>query len=166
MAASSTPNLWRRIPLWQRILAGLFLGVIVGSLMGENAGVFKPLGDIFISAIKMLIVPLVFSTLVVGITAMRDPQKMGRIGARTIGLYLITTAFAIAIGLLASTIFQPGAGVDLSFDQPMAAQDAPSLVEILVNLVPQNPIDALAEGNIMQIIVFAIGLGVSLMLVG
>ncbi|SHM34391.1 dicarboxylate/amino acid:cation symporter [Vreelandella subglaciescola] len=166
MAASSTPNLWRRIPLWQRILAGLFLGVIVGSLMGENAGVFKPLGDIFISAIKMLIVPLVFSTLVVGITAMRDPQKMGRIGARTIGLYLITTAFAIAIGLLASTIFQPGAGVDLSFDQPMEAQDAPSLVEILVNLVPQNPIDALAEGNIMQIIVFAIGLGVSLMLVG
>ena len=166
MAASSTPNLWRRIPLWQRILAGLFLGVIVGSLMGENAGVFKPLGDIFISAIKMLIVPLVFSTLVVGITAMRDPQKMGRIGARTIGLYLITTAFAIAIGLLASTIFQPGAGVDLSFDQPMESKDAPSLVEILVNLVPQNPIDALAEGNIMQIIVFAIGLGVSLMLVG
>jgi len=166
MAASSSPNLWRRIPLWQRILAGLFLGVIVGSLMGENASVFKPLGDIFISAIKMLIVPLVFSTLVVGITAMRDPQKMGRIGARTIGLYLITTAFAIAIGLLASTIFQPGAGVEMSFDQPMESKDAPSLVEILVNLVPQNPIDALAEGNIMQIIVFAIGLGVSLMLVG
>ncbi|WP_311944151.1 dicarboxylate/amino acid:cation symporter [Halomonas piscis] len=166
MAARSAFNLWRRIPLWQRILAGLFLGILAGALMGENAGVFKPLGDIFISAIKMLIVPLVFSTLVVGITAMRDPQKMGRIGARTIGLYLLTTAFAIAIGLLASTIFQPGAGVDMSFDKPMEAKDAPSLVEILVDLVPQNPIDALAEGNILQIIVFALGLGISLMLIG
>ncbi|WP_311948822.1 dicarboxylate/amino acid:cation symporter [Halomonas piscis] len=166
MAARSVFNLWRRIPLWQRILAGLFLGIVAGALMGENAGVFKPLGDIFISAIKMLIVPLVFSTLVVGITAMRDPQKMGRIGARTIGLYLLTTAFAIAIGLLASTIFQPGAGVDMSFDKPMESKDAPSLVEILVDLVPQNPIDALAEGNILQIIVFALGLGISLMLIG
>ncbi|WNK19565.1 dicarboxylate/amino acid:cation symporter [Halomonas piscis] len=166
MAAGSAFNFWRRIPLWQRILAGLFLGILAGALMGENAGVFKPLGDIFISAIKMLIVPLVFSTLVVGITAMRDPQKMGRIGARTIGLYLLTTAFAIAIGLLASTIFQPGAGVDMSFDKPMESKDAPSLVEILVDLVPQNPIDALAEGNILQIIVFALGLGISLMLIG
>ncbi|SHF87329.1 Na+/H+-dicarboxylate symporter [Modicisalibacter ilicicola DSM 19980] len=162
----SRPNLWRRIPLWQKILAGLALGVLAGALMGENASVFKPIGDIFISAIKMLIVPLVFSTLIVGITAMRDPQKMGRIGLRTIALYLITTAFAISIGLLASTIFQPGTGLDLSFDKPVQAEEAPSLVQILVDLVPQNPIDALAEGNILQIIVFAIGLGISLTLIG
>ena len=126
----------------------------------------KPLGDIFISAIKMLIVPLVFSTLVVGITGMGDPQKMGRIGLRTIALYLFTTAFAIAIGLLASTIFQPGAGLDLAYDASVEAKEAPSLVEILVGLVPQNPIDALANGNILQIIVFAIGLGISLLLIG
>ncbi len=126
----------------------------------------KPLGDIFISAIKMLIVPLVFSTLVVGITGMGDPQKMGRIGLRTIALYLFTTAFAIAIGLLASTIFQPGAGLDLAYDSSVEAKEAPSLVEILVGLVPQNPIDALANGNILQIIVFAIGLGISLLLIG
>ena len=126
----------------------------------------KPLGDIFISAIKMLIVPLVFSTLVVGITGMGDPQKMGRIGLRTIALYLFTTAFAIAIGLLASTIFQPGAGLDLAYDTSVEAKEAPSLVEILVGLVPQNPIDALANGNILQIIVFAIGLGISLLLIG
>jgi len=128
--------------------------------------VLKPLGDIFISAIKMLIVPLVFSTLVVGITGMGDPQKMGRIGLRTIALYLLTTAFAIAIGLLASTIFQPGAGLDLAYDSSVDAKEAPSLVEILVGLVPQNPIDALANGNILQIIVFAIGLGISLLLIG
>ena len=159
-------SLWRRIPLWQKIIAGLVLGVIAGAVLGEDASIFKPLGDIFISAIKMLIVPLVFSTLVVGITAMRDPEKMGRIGVRTIALYLITTAFAITIGLLASTIFQPGAGLDMSFDAPVEASEAPTLVEILVGLVPQNPVDALANGNIMQIIVFAIGLGISLMLIG
>lgn len=166
-ASSARPGLWRRIPLWQKILAGLILGTLVGSLMGEQASVFKPLGDIFISAIKMLIVPLVFSTLVVGIGAMRDPQKMGRIGARTIALYLITTAFAIAIGLFASWLFQPGVGLELSFDKASAdAQEAPSLIEILVGLVPQNPVDALATGNILQIIVFAIGLGISLTLIG
>ncbi|ALM54186.1 dicarboxylate/amino acid:cation symporter [Halomonas huangheensis] len=166
-APDQRPNLWRRIPLWQKILVGLVLGVITGSVMGENASIFKPLGDIFINAIKMLIVPLVFSTLVVGITAMRDPQKMGRIGARTIALYLLTTAFAISIGLLASWLFQPGVGLDMTFEpNPDAGQEAPSLVEILVGLVPQNPIDALATGNILQIIVFAIGLGISLTLIG
>ncbi|MBF7052705.1 dicarboxylate/amino acid:cation symporter [Halomonas sp. KAO] len=159
-------NFWRRTPLWQKILAGLVLGVLAGALMGESASVFKPIGDIFISAIKMLIVPLVFSTLVVGITAMRDPQKMGRIGARTIALYLITTAFAISIGLLASWIFQPGVGLEMSFEAGAEAKEAPSLVEIIVGLVPQNPVSALASGNILQIIVFAIGLGISLTLIG
>ncbi|WP_280564455.1 dicarboxylate/amino acid:cation symporter [Chromohalobacter sp. 48-RD10] len=159
-------NLWQRIPLWQKILAGLALGILAGALLGEDATVFKPIGDIFISAIKMLIVPLVFTTLVVGITSMRDPQKMGRIGVRTISLYLITTAFAIAIGLLASTLLQPGVGLEMSFDKPVEAKEAPTLVEILVGLVPQNPVDALANGNIMQIIVFAIGLGIALTLIG
>ncbi|GAB2801056.1 dicarboxylate/amino acid:cation symporter [Halomonas shantousis] len=159
-------SLWRRIPLWQKILTGLGLGILAGALLGEDASIFKPIGDIFISAIKMLIVPLVFTTLVVGITSMRDPQKMGRIGVRTIALYLITTAFAIAIGLLASTLFQPGAGMEMNFSEPVEANDAPTLVDILVGLVPQNPVDALANGNIMQIIVFAIGLGISLMLIG
>jgi Na+/H+-dicarboxylate symporter len=154
------------VALWAQILAGLVLGAIAGALLGDNATVLKPLGDIFISAIKMLIVPLVFSTLVVGITGMGDPQKMGRIGLRTIALYLFTTAFAIAIGLLASTIFQPGAGLDLAYESSVEAKEAPSLVEILVGLVPQNPIDALANGNILQIIVFAIGLGISLLLIG
>ncbi|WP_136247101.1 dicarboxylate/amino acid:cation symporter [Halomonas borealis] len=169
MSDSQTPaggSLWRRIPLWQKILAGLALGVLTGALLGEDASLFKPLGDIFINAIKMLIVPLVFSTLVVGITAMRDPQKMGRIGARTILLYLLTTAFAIAIGLLASWVFQPGTGLDMSFDSAVEPKEAPGLTEIMVGLVPQNPIDALANGNILQIIVFAIGLGISLTLIG
>lgn len=91
---------------------------------------------------------------------------MGRIGLRTITLYLLTTAFAIGIGLLLSTIFQPGAGVEIAFDHAQKAQQAPSLSQILVGMVPSNPVSSLAEGNILQIIVFAIGLGVSLMLIG
>ncbi|OLO03134.1 dicarboxylate/amino acid:cation symporter [Salinicola socius] len=165
-ATTSRPNLWRRIPLWQKIITGLVLGVLAGALMGEQASMFKPLGDIFINGIKMLIVPLVFSTLVVGITGMRDPQKMGRVGARTIGLYLITTAFAIVIGLVAATIFQPGVGADASMSAAQQTNDAPSLVDIVVGLVPSNPLQAMIEGNILQIIVFAIGLGISLMLIG
>ncbi|MGQ7248523.1 dicarboxylate/amino acid:cation symporter [Halomonas sp. V046] len=164
---ASRTSLWRRIPLWQKILAGLALGVLAGVVMGEDASLFKPLGDIFISAIKMLIVPLVFSTLVVGITGMRDPKKMGRIGARTIALYLLTTAFAITIGLAASWLFEPGVGLTMSFETGAGdTQQAPSLIDILVGLVPQNPIEALASGNILQIIVFAIGLGISLTLIG
>ncbi|WP_110655446.1 dicarboxylate/amino acid:cation symporter [Salinicola halimionae] len=165
-ATTSRPNLWRRIPLWQKIIAGLALGILAGALMGEQASVFKPLGDIFINGIKMLIVPLVFSTLVVGITGMRDPQKMGRVGARTIGLYLVTTAFAIVIGLVAATIFQPGVGADASMSAAQQTNEAPSLVDIVVGLVPSNPLQAMIEGNILQIIVFAIGLGISLMLIG
>ena len=164
--SSARPNLWRRIPLWQKIIAGLVLGVLAGALMGEQASMFKPLGDIFINGIKMLIVPLVFSTLVVGITGMRDPQKMGRVGARTIGLYLVTTAFAIVIGLVAATIFQPGVGADASMSAAQQTNEAPSLVDIVVGLVPSNPLQAMIEGNILQIIVFAIGLGISLMLIG
>ncbi|WP_110692326.1 dicarboxylate/amino acid:cation symporter [Salinicola halophyticus] len=165
-STTSRPNLWRRIPLWQKIIAGLALGILAGALMGEQASVFKPLGDIFINGIKMLIVPLVFSTLVVGITGMRDPQKMGRVGARTIGLYLVTTAFAIVIGLVAATIFQPGIGADASMSAAQQTSEAPSLVDIVVGLVPSNPLQAMIEGNILQIIVFAIGLGISLMLIG
>ncbi|MFG6668038.1 dicarboxylate/amino acid:cation symporter [Halomonas sp. HNIBRBA4712] len=157
---------WRRIALWKKILSGLALGILAGALLGETASIFKPLGDIFINAIMMLIVPLVFSTLIVGITSMRDPQKMGRIGVRTITLYLFSTAFAITIGLVLSTLLQPGVGVELSFDGEVAPNEAPSLVSILVDLVPRNPLDALANGNIMQIIVFAIGLGISLTLIG
>jgi len=154
------------VPLWQQIVAGLVLGVIAGSLMGDRARIFQPLGDLFINAIKMLIVPLVFSTLVVGITAMRDPKAMGRIGLRTITLYLVTTAFAIAIGLLLSTVFQPGAGVDIAFDQAAKHHAAPTISEIVVGMVPTNPLASMVDGNILQIIVFAVGLGVSLMLIG
>ena len=155
-----------RVPLWQQILVGLVLGVVVGMLFKSLALGLAPVGALFLNAIKMLIVPLVFVSLVAGITAMSDSAKLGRISVKTIAIYLVTTAFAVSIGLAFGTLFSPGDGMNMVASGSEEAKQAPSLVQILVGLVPTNPVMAFAEGNILQIIVFAIALGVSMNLVG
>ncbi|OIN09116.1 dicarboxylate/amino acid:cation symporter [Oceanisphaera psychrotolerans] len=157
---------WSRLALWKKILVGMVLGVIAGAVMGPDAEVLKPIGTLFINAIKMLIVPLVFCSLVVGVTSMQDTSKMGRIGLKSVVLYLGTTAVAITIGLALALLFTPGAGLNMTITDPTAANEAPSLVETLLALIPQNPIGAMAAGNILQIIVFALGLGIALTLCG
>ncbi|MGO2511272.1 dicarboxylate/amino acid:cation symporter [Marinomonas polaris] len=155
------------MPLWQKILIGMVLGIITGSIMGPDAEILKPLGTLFIKAIKMLIVPLVFCSLVVGVTSMQDTRKMGRVGLKSIVLYLGTTAVAITIGLGLGTIFSPGAGLNMDASTvSQATKEAPTLVQTLLNMIPTNPVDALAAGNILQIIVFALGLGIALTLSG
>jgi Na+/H+-dicarboxylate symporter len=154
------------MPLWQQILIGLALGVLTGVLFKADALVLAPIGALFLNAIKMLIVPLVFVSLVAGITAMSDSAKLGRISVKTIAIYLVTTAFAVSIGLLFGALFTPGEGMNMVASGAQEAKQAPSLVQILVGLVPSNPVAAFAEGNILQIIVFAIALGVSMNLIG
>ena len=168
MSQSSTSSLGflRRMPLWQQILIGLGLGVLTGVLFKADALVLAPIGTLFLNAIKMLIVPLVFVSLVAGITAMSDSAKLGRISVKTIAIYLITTAFAVSIGLLFGALFTPGEGMNMVASGVQETKQAPSLVQILVGLVPTNPVAAFAEGNILQIIVFAIALGVSMNLIG
>lgn len=168
MSQSSTSSLGflRRMPLWQQILIGLGLGVLTGVLFKADALVLAPIGTLFLNAIKMLIVPLVFVSLVAGITAMSDSAKLGRISVKTIAIYLITTAFAVSIGLLFGALFTPGEGMNMVASAAQETKPAPSLVQILVGLVPTNPVAAFAEGNILQIIVFAIALGVSMNLIG
>ncbi|WP_134677549.1 dicarboxylate/amino acid:cation symporter [Ectopseudomonas khazarica] len=163
---TASPSLLARVPLWQQILVGLVLGVVVGMLYKPGALALAPVGALFLNAIKMLIVPLVFISLVAGITAMSDSAKLGRISVKTIAIYLITTAFAVSIGLAFGTLFSPGEGMHMVASGSAEAKQAPSLVQILVGLVPTNPVTAFAEGNILQIIVFAIALGVSMNLVG
>ncbi|WCE28690.1 dicarboxylate/amino acid:cation symporter [Vibrio sp. SCSIO 43137] len=165
--AQNTGGAWSRLELWKKILIGMILGVIVGTAMGPDAEVLKPIGTLFINAIKMLIVPLVFCSLIVGITSMRDTKKMGRIGLKAVLFYLGTTAVAITIGLVLAAVLTPGEGLNMVASNPEAAgKEAPPLVQTLLNMVPKNPVGALAAGNILQIIVFAIGLGISLVLVG
>ena len=168
MSQSTTLPLrfWSRLPLWQQILIGLTLGVATGIAFEQDALILAPVGALFLNAIKMLIVPLVFVSLVAGITSMQDSAKLGRISVKTIAIYLVTTAFAVSIGLLFGALFTPGEGMHMVASAGSEAKQAPSLVQILVGLVPSNPVTAFAEGNILQIIVFAIALGVSLNLVG
>lgn len=163
---SNPLRLLGRMALWQQILIGLALGVATGIVFKQDALVLAPIGTLFLNAIKMLIVPLVFVSLVAGITSMKDSAKLGRISVKTILVYLITTAFAVSIGLLFGALFAPGEGMNLVASAAPEAKQAPSLVSILVGLVPSNPVTAFAEGNILQIIVFAIAMGVSMNLVG
>jgi len=160
-------GIWSRMELWKKILIGMICGVIAGSIMGPEAEMLKPIGTLFINAIKMLIVPLVFFSLIVGITSMQDTKKMGRIGLKAIVLYMGTTAVAISIGLGLAAVLTPGEGLNMvASNLDSAGKDAPALIQTLLNMIPKNPVGALAAGNILQIIVFAIGLGVSLALIG
>ena len=158
---------WSKMELWKKIVIGMIAGVIVGAIMGPDAEILKPIGTLFINAIKMLIVPLIFCSLIVGVTSMQDSRKMGRIGAKAIILYLGTTAIAITIGLGLAAILTPGEGLNMvAQDSTTMGKDAPPLVQTLLNIIPKNPVGALAAGNILQIIVFALGLGISLTLIG
>ena len=155
-------SFWTNLKLWQKILVALVLGIVVGAILGPDAEYIKPVGTLFIRLIKMLIVPLVFLSLVVGVCSMEDIQKMGRVGAKTFLIYLLTTAIAITIGLILGTILEPGAGVNMTPDAKMVAKEAPPFVNTLLNIVPQNPVGAMASGSILQIICFAIILGVEI----
>lgn len=158
---------WFEIALWKRILAAMVVGVVVGALWGEGAESIGWMGDLFIRLIRMIVVPLVFVTIVAGVVSMGDPSKLGSLGAKTIILYMVTTLVAITIGLILAVIFQPGAGVDLSGAEPAAAmQEAVPLAERLMAIVPQNPFAALAEGDILATIFFALLIGVSLLTLG
>ncbi len=158
---------WFGITLWKRVIGALVLGVIVGLIIGEDAVYLKPIGDAFVAAIRMLVVPLIFTTLVAGITAMGEPAKLGSIGVRAIMLYLATTLVAVTIGIVFGYLFQPGAGVDFTdvTPNPIAAE-APGLVERLINIIPTNPIGALADGNVLSIIFFAILFGIGILMTG
>lgn len=166
VSTSTKRSLWGNLPLWQKIIVGMILGISVGLVLEEDAALLKPIGSLFVSAIKMLIVPLVFSSIIVGITSMQDTSKMGRIGLKAVVFYLLSTAVAITIGLFLGNVLQPGAGLNMVAQEVEAAKDAPSLIKTLVALVPTNPISALAEGHILQIIVFAVALGIALTLAG
>ena len=157
---------WKHMALWKKIFIGLCLGLIVGLLFKDVALMLKPLGTLFINLIKMLIVPLIFVTLVTGITSMDDLSKMRRIGFKTFCIYLVTTAVAVAIGLAFGVVFEPGAGVALSNTAAVAAKKAPPLIDTLLALITTNPVESLAKGDILQIIFFAIFLGISISMAG
>ena len=155
------------LKLWARVMIALLVGAIIGFIFGDLTQSSKWIGDLFVRFIRMLIVPLIFTSLVAGVVSMGDPKRLGSIGIKTIVLYLLTTFFAIIIGLTLGTIFNPGAGIDLSGVIPFeTASSSMSVSDRLFGIVPTNPISSLAEGEVLPIIFFSILLGVGIILGG
>lgn len=153
--------------LWKKVFIGLALGVIFGLILKENSIYLKPFGDVFIRLIKMIVVPLIFFTIVCGITNIHDSTVLKRVSIKACLAYLSTTLIAITIGLGVGTILQPGKGINLPFN---AASNLPSVqqssfmkvVETLLNIIPDNAIGAMAQGTILQVVFFAIFTGITL----
>ncbi|WP_202709952.1 dicarboxylate/amino acid:cation symporter [Sporosalibacterium faouarense] len=168
----------KKSKLTKRILIGLVLGAAFGILLSFIPegyvrdtilidGLISMVGGVFISGIKMLVVPLVFVSLVCGASALGDPKKLGRVGAKTLLFYLVTTCIAITLALGIGSLINPGVGLDLSNivkEEPTIGASK-SFVDVIIGMVPSNPINALASGEMLQIIVFALLTGISLSLV-
>lgn len=161
----------KKIPLPIQIVIGLFIGIILGLILEgkpETASTYiKPIGVIFLNLIKLVIVPLVFSSLVVGVSELKDIKKLGKIGLKTFCYYMITTVFAITLGLIFSNLFEPGRGYNLPATlSDIKVNETPKFVDTIINIFPSNPLKSLVEGNMLQIIVFALILGCGLLAIG
>ena len=129
-------------------------------------GLFNVGGNIFITSLKMLVVPLVFISLVCGVCSLNDSAKIGRLGAKSIGLYLFTTAIAITFAISIALLISPGEGMNLTTEQSYQAKEAPGFAQVVIDMFPSNPINAMAEGDMLQIIVFSLLFGVAMALSG
>ena len=154
-----------------KIFLALVLSVVVGLIAGPDALPFikwwiAPIGTMFINLIKMMIVPVVFTSLIVGMTSIGDTKKLGRIGIKTIAIYLVTTAIAILIGFAVAGVFHPGVGMSMTSDAAVDVKQAPSVMQVLVAMIPANPVASMAKADILPIIIFALFVGVGILQVG
>ena len=162
----------RKIGLSTQILIGLAIGALVGYLFPDFGDKLKPVGDAFLRMIKMIVVPLIFSTLVMGIAGTGDFKKLGRLGGKAIIWFEFATTIALAIGLLVMNLAEPGVGVTLSASAAnashaaAASQHSVDLVDYAVHIVPSNIIDAMARQDMLQIIFFACFFGVAVAHIG
>lgn len=154
-----------------KILIALVLSVVVGLIAGVDGLPFikwwiAPIGTIFINLIKMVIVPIVFTSLVVGMTSLGDLKKLGRIGIKTIFIYLFTTAIAIIIGFAVAGVLHPGVGLEMTAGDAVKVKEAPSIMQVIVAMVPTNPVASMAKADILPIIIFSLFVGVGILQVG
>ena len=160
-------KLLKNLGIW--IIIAMIIGIVVGIFMGEDASIFKPLGDFFIQLIKMLVVPLVFVSIVSGAAALGETKSAGLVGGLSIGYMMITTVISISVALMLGAIFQPGANVAADgmtaiaqAGEVAAESAAPATAgfwDTVIGMIPANPIEALSTGNILQIIIFGLFLG-------
>jgi Na+/H+-dicarboxylate symporter len=170
----------KKLSLTSKVLIGMGLGMAVGlfiNLTGLNfkggfvntyvvEGLFYVLGKLFINALKMLVVPLVFFSLLSGVCGIGSLKVLGRVGTKSFFLYMLTTAIAIAVAIAIATSFGIGHGMNLTTDATFTAQAAPPLTDVLINIIPTNPINAMARGDMLPLIFFTILLGICIVMVG
>ncbi len=160
----------KKLGLGTKVFIGFVLGIVLGFIFKEDILVIQPIGDIFLTLIQMIVVPLIFFSITSGIFSIGDVQKLKRIGTKILLYYILTTFLAGGIGLVVANLFQPGSGVDLSDLDAASGEyettEIPSFSETILGMFPTNPVQALAEGNLMQIIMFAVFLGISIVLIG
>ncbi len=164
----------------KKILRGMLLGLVLGSLMNNFAhdvswvqdylvmGLFHVLGSMFISMLKMLVVPLVTFSLICGVVGIGDIGKLGRVGGKAFAYYMLTTALAITLAIALASFFAPGAGFELAgaASSSFTAPEAPPFTQVLIDLIPTNPVAAYAEGNMLQIIFFTILFASCMLVIG
>ena len=169
---------YTKLSFTQKILAAMLFGAILGIILNNiivynslinqylSNGVFEVVGKLFVNSLKMLVVPLVFCSITVGITSLGNLSLMGRVGLKAIIIYLLTTAFAITLALIFAIVIEPGQGYEIDSSIQFLAKEAPSLSSVLTSIVPSNPILAMADGEMLQIILFAIILGIAITITG
>ncbi|MFD0773234.1 dicarboxylate/amino acid:cation symporter, partial [Streptomonospora algeriensis] len=160
----SRRSLWRRyldFPLIYKLAIALVAGAAVGLVVGEPAAALQPLGEVFLRLLQMLVMPLVVVTLVAGVSSV-DPARLGGIGLKVLVFYLVTSAVAITVGLLAALAVSPGTGLQAPGGAEQSPEEAPPVTETLLGIVPENPFAALAEGNVLAVMFAAIAAGVAL----
>ncbi len=170
----------KKMNLTNKVLLGMGLGIAIGlffNLSGLNAagsfineyvvnGLFHTIGKMFINALKMLVVPLVFFSLICGVCGIGNIQTLGRVGGKSFALYMMTTAIAIMVAIVVAAFIGIGTGMNQVTEAAFAGSDAPPLTDVLINIIPSNPINAMANGEMLPIIFFSILVGISILMVG
>lgn len=154
-----------KISLLVRILAGLILGAVAGLIFGPQIDIISPVGNIFVNLLKMIVMPVIISTLIVGAGSIH-PAQLGRVGVKALGLYTVTTGFAVAVGLFFGNLFQPGKGMDLGQTSEATVSgtvmETPSLGETIMSIVPVNPFHAIVSGDVLPTIFFCLVFGIAI----
>lgn len=178
MSSEAEPAPPRRMSLTMRIMVGMVLGLVVGVVLNRVEapfvqdhvvnGLFAMVGTMFVNALKMLVVPLVVFSLLTGVMGIGDIRALGRVGGKSFGLYMMTTAVAIAVAILIALVVGPGQGFEMAgFDDAnLGGAEHPSVWEVFAAIVPGNPINAFADGEMLQIIFYVIVVGVAAVLMG
>ncbi|WP_066549280.1 MULTISPECIES: dicarboxylate/amino acid:cation symporter [unclassified Sphingomonas] len=157
---------WFAIPLWQRVLGALVLGVAFALIWPAGTPAVAFIGELFVRAIRMLVAPIVLITIAAGITSLADPKRLGGLGGRTIALFAMTTAIAVSVGMLVASLIGPGIGAPIGRATAHVLGDPVTPYQQLIGIIPVNIVDALAKGDMLALIFVAILTGVGTVVAG